>query len=208
MRGIIPEKIKNKYLLDILARRDNHVDRVASYAEILLRELEASGCKEIDSLHIPAMVIAARLHDVGKLMVDMRLIYSPNKLSFSELAEIRSHPIAGAKFLEELFSGDHDLILRDYAISAALFHHERWDGQGYPYGLSGTDIPFIARVVAVADVYDALREPRVYKEAFSHILTSTMILQDIGKAFDPQVIAAFQAQNAAIEKLSCELKTL
>lgn len=205
MRGIISEKIKNKYLLDILTRRDKHMDRVSSYTEILLRELGASGCQEMDIFHIPVMIIAARLHDVGKLMADEKLIYSPNKLTCDELAEIRSHPIDGAEFLEELFFGNEDLVLRDYAINAALYHHERWDGQGYPLGLSGTAIPFIARVVAVADVYDALRVHRVYKEAFSHLRAAAIILQDAGKAFDPQVTAAFQAQNIAIERLSNEL---
>lgn len=208
MRGIIPEKIKNKYLLDILARRDKHMDRVAAYTELLLRELAASGCQEIEPLHIPAMIIAARLHDVGKLMVDEKIIYSPNKLTYDELAEIRSHPIDGANLLRELFSEDDDLILRDYAVNAALFHHERWDGQGYPCGLAGTDIPFIARVVAVADVYDALREPRVYKDALPHLRVTTMIIQDVSKAFDPQVTAAFYAQNATFERLSHELQAM
>ena len=204
MRGTIPEKIKNKYLLDILSRRDKHMDRVSCYTEILLRELDKRGCEEIDSLHIPAMIMAARLHDVGKLMVDEKLIYNPNKLTFEELTEVRNHPAAGAQFLQELFSQDDDFVLKSYAINAALFHHERWDGQGYPHGLTGTDIPFIARVVAVADVYDALRVQRVYKEAFSHLHTTAMILQDAGKAFDPQVTAAFRTQNTEIERLSNE----
>ena len=205
MNNAISEKIKNRYLLDILARRDKHMDRVASYTEILLRELDARGCQEIDTLHIPSMIIAARLHDVGKLMVDEKVIYSPNKLTYDELAEIRSHTVDGANFLKELFSGDYDLVLRDYAVNAALFHHERWDGQGYPYGLSGTGIPFIARVVAVADVYDALRESRVYKGALPHLRVAAMILQDTGKAFDPQITEAFQSQSTALERLSYEL---
>ncbi len=208
MNNAISEKKKNRYLLDILARRDKHMDRVASYTEILLRELDARDCQEIETLHIQAMIIAARLHDVGKMMVDEKLLYNPNNLTYDERAEIRSHPIDGANFLKELFSKDDDLVLRDYAINAALFHHERWDGQGYPYGLAGTDIPFIARVVAVADVYDALREPRVYKEALPHLRVAAMIIQDAGKAFDPQVTEAFQAQNTAIERLLHELQAM
>ena len=191
MKGTIPERIKNKYLLDILARRDKHMDRVASYTEILLRELDARGCQEIDTLHILSMIIAARLHDVGKLMVDEKVIYSPNKLTYDELAEIRSHTVDGANFLKELFSGDYDLVLRDYAVNAALFHHERWDGTGYPRGLAGTDIPLAARVFTVVDVWDALCSDRPYRKAWPDQAVHDYLAQQSGKQFDPEVVSVF-----------------
>ncbi|MDS4031615.1 MAG: bacteriohemerythrin [Candidatus Contendobacter sp.] len=157
-----------------------HVLRMSQYARATA---QAMGCDEATCALIE---LAAPMHDVGKIGIEDRILRKPGKLTDDEFAAMKEHPVIGGRILE----GDDPLIRMGREI--ALSHHERWDGRGYPNGLSGEDIPFSGRVCAVADVFDALTTKRPYKEAWSVEKAVELIAEGAGKAFDPKVVAAFR----------------
>jgi putative two-component system response regulator len=134
----------------------------------------------------------APLHDIGKITIPDRILIKPDKLTVFEHNIIKQHVAAGGKIITQII-GDklkNNRYLK-YAKIMALNHHERWDGLGYPNGLSGTKIPLLGRLMTVVDVYDALISKRVYKPAFTHNKAVGIIAKDSGKAFDPEIIKAF-----------------
>lgn len=131
---------------------------------------------------------AARLHDIGKIGIPDAILLKPGKLTAEEFQTVKAHTTIGASILA---GGKTDLMRMARVI--ALSHHERWDGAGYPSGLAGEEIPVSARIVALADTFDALLQKRPYKPAWSHEEAVAEILQQSGKQFDPQVVAAFKA---------------
>jgi putative two-component system response regulator len=130
--------------------------------------------------------LAAPLHDIGKLAVPDAILRKPGKLSADEFNRLKSHTLAGANIL-----GNSKSELLQMACSIALSHHERWDGSGYPAGLAGEEIPLAGRVVAVADVFDALMTSRPYKSAWSQRRAISQIKSLCGKQFDPKIVTAF-----------------
>lgn len=167
-----------------------HVSRVAQISELIARGLGLSTerCRYI--------FLAAPLHDIGKIAIPDAILSKPGKLSAEEMQVMREHVIIGARILER---GDSELIRAAELI--ALSHHERWDGTGYPDRLSGTDIPIEARVVAVADVFDALCSERPYKPAWPLAKARAEIERCSGTHFDPACVAAFLAQWPRIEAI-------
>lgn len=167
-----------------------HVSRVAQISELIARGLGLSSerCRYI--------FLAAPLHDIGKIAIPDAILSKPGKLTSEEMAVMRQHVIIGARILER---GDSDLIRTAELI--ALSHHERWDGTGYPDHLSGADIPVEARVVAVADVFDALCSERPYKPAWPLDKARAEIERCSGSHFDPACVAAFVAQWPRIEAI-------
>jgi HD-GYP domain-containing protein (c-di-GMP phosphodiesterase class II) len=166
-----------------LEQRDQtfgHGDRVAALAEPVALELGW------DRERIKALRRSAPLHDVGKVKVRPQLLGKPGPLTLDEVAEIRSHPTAGAQLV---------LPLRRFheALPYVLFHHERWDGGGYPDGLRGTDIPRAARIVAIADAFDVLTHDRAFGAAWTHERTRAHISAEQGRQFDPELVQAFLA---------------
>ncbi|MFO1423709.1 MAG: bacteriohemerythrin [Candidatus Competibacteraceae bacterium] len=157
-----------------------HVLRMSQYARAIAR---AMGCGET---MCELIELAAPMHDVGKIGIEDRILKKPDRLNDEEFAAMKQHPIIGGRILE----GDDPLIRMGREI--ALTHHERWDGGGYPNGLSGEDIPLAGRICAVADVFDALTTKRPYKEPWPVEKTVALIADEMGKAFDPEVVAAFQ----------------
>ncbi|MDR1079368.1 MAG: response regulator [Deltaproteobacteria bacterium] len=135
---------------------------------------------------------ASLLHDIGKLYVPEEIILKPGRLTPSELEQARRHVELGTAFIRRISDakvvGDY---LR-YARILAGYHHERWDGRGYPYGLRGEDIPLLGRIMAVADVYEALTCVRPYRIAMDHASAATILREGSGKAFDPDVVAVFE----------------
>jgi putative nucleotidyltransferase with HDIG domain len=129
--------------------------------------------------------IGALLHDVGKLMVPPEVLNKPGKLTDEEWTMVRGHPMAGVELLADIeFPWDVRPIVES--------HHERWDGKGYPHGLAGDAIPLTARVLCIADVYDALTSQRSYKKAFSHEEAMDIMRRDVGTQFDPTLFAVFE----------------
>jgi putative two-component system response regulator len=169
-----------------------HLDRICSYAEILARQLSRTR-PEITEHWLADLRLAATLHDIGKVGVPDVVLNKPGKFDARERAVMERHPLIGAETLEAVRNrmGSSDLL--DLSIDIARHHHERWDGTGYPDGLKGPQIPIAARIIAVADVYDALTSPRVYKPAISHSESVRIISGGRGTHFDPEVVDAFEA---------------
>jgi response regulator RpfG family c-di-GMP phosphodiesterase len=164
-------------------RDDNtreHTENVAALAARLGRRL---GVSELALTHIRH---AAPLHDVGKIAIPDRILLKPGRLSQAEFEVVKTHAEAGARVLAEAESE-----LLEVAESIARSHHERWDGTGYPDGLSGADIPLVGRLVHVADVFDILVHERPYKEAFSVDDAAEEIRNGAGTQFDPEIVEAF-----------------
>jgi putative two-component system response regulator len=136
---------------------------------------------------------SAPLHDIGKIAVPDRILLKPGKLTMEEFEEIKKHTIYGrdAILRAERALGDVMSSFLSIAKEVAYTHHERWDGRGYPEGLAEETIPISGRLMALADVYDALISPRVYKEAFSHQKATEIIQGERGRHFDPEVVDAF-----------------
>lgn len=139
----------------------------------------------MDEYYAEQLIHAAPMHDIGKIGIPDRVLLKPGKLDDEEMALMRKHPEMGAKILSHSSSP----LIR-LAHSVALYHHEKWDGSGYPFGLSGEAIPLEARIVAVADVFDALLNKRPYKEAWPVDKAVAEIEAHRGKHFDPAVVDA------------------
>jgi putative two-component system response regulator len=148
-----------------------------------------------DSDFVEALRLAAPLHDLGKIALPEAILFKPGKLDHDETQTMRQHTLVGG----QVFSGvESPLMILCREI--ALHHHERWDGTGYPDEISGESIPLAARIVAVADVYDALVQERPYKQAWSHEDALAEITAQSGKQFDPEIVEAFVALMASIEQ--------
>jgi len=183
---------------EMIERRDEntggHVMRTSKYVEILGSELMARGLfpYELGPASLRLMVRAAPLHDIGKIAISDRILLKPGRLDDEEFAAMKLHSAKGAEILRFM----HERMpTQDYLYCAALIagsHHERYDGKGYPAGLSGNDIPLAGRIMAVADVFDALIDSRVYRSGMGHAEAGAMILKGEGTQFDPEVVAAFR----------------
>ena len=167
-----------------------HLERICEYSVILARAL-ARDHPEIDEAWVANLRLAASLHDIGKVGVPDRVLLKRGPLTPEERQDIRRHPIVGADTLLAVRNKLGDSPLLNMSIEIAIGHHERWDGTGYPFGLDGERIALSARIVAVADVYDALRSARVYKPSMSHEQASRLIHDGSGTQFDPAVVGAF-----------------
>jgi putative two-component system response regulator len=176
-----------------------HLERVMNYSRILAQQLPAMGqyVDEIDPEFVRLLYSTSPLHDIGKVGIPDGVLLKAGRLDDREFEIMKTHAAIGAETLDaalQRFPGAKFLrMARDIAAS----HHERWDGQGYPAGLAGEAIPLCGRIVAVADVYDALTSKRVYKNAFAHEVAKGIIAKDAGTHFDPVIVAAFLATEAA-----------
>jgi len=169
-----------------------HLERIRQYVILLTRALKGKR-PEIDDDFIDTMGDTSSLHDIGKVGIPDAVLLHPGKLSDEQRQIIQKHPTIGGDTLlaiKRVWGDDPFLVT---ACEIAFAHHERWDGGGYPFGLVGEHIPLPARIVAVADVYDALTSQRVYKPAMTHEQASELIRGGSGTQFDPQVVEAFVA---------------
>jgi putative two-component system response regulator len=154
-----------------------HVMRMSHYAQVLALAYGFSEQKAEDLLH------ASPMHDIGKIGIADNILLKPGKLTAEEYQEMQKHPLIGAEIL-----GDCESDLLKMAKAVALYHHEKWDGTGYPYGLAGEQIPVEARIVALSDVFDALTSARPYKQAWSIEDTLQHIRQQKGLHFEPILV--------------------
>lgn len=165
-----------------------HVLRIRIITEILLEALQKRYPQyELSASEISIISNAAALHDIGKVAVPESILNKPGKLTQEEYEIMKSHSIYGAEMLKRMSHRKKEALL-SYAYDICRWHHERWDGKGYPDGLSGDAIPICAQVVSIADVYDALISQRVYKPAYSHEEAMKMILEGECGTFHPQLI--------------------
>ena len=148
---------------------------------------------------------ASTTHDIGKIGISDSILKKPGPLTAEEMTEMQRHSVLGANILQKIISSTatNDRFL-DYAREMALWHHERWDGTGYPQGLKGGAIPLYVQVLSIVDVYDALRSVRPYKRAFTHREALDIIQQDSGKFFNPALITVFMKYEALFDKLGVQ----
>jgi putative two-component system response regulator len=130
------------------------------------------------------------LHDIGKIAIPDVVLLKPGRLTDAEFEIVKKHTIIGYQTLEEVFRLYPNELL-DMAMTISRSHHEKWDGSGYPDGLTGDEIPLCARIMGIVDVYDAIRSKRCYKKAMSHAAACSIIVKDSGKNFDPQLVETF-----------------
>ena len=196
--GMVTDQIyekekQSRLMIDILSQivefrngeSGMHVLHIHLITEILLKQLiQKTGKYHLNQEDITLITLASALHDVGKIAIPGEILNKPGKLTRDEYKTMKTHPTMGAAMLDELpFHQDEPLLRRAYEI--CRWHHERYDGRGYPDGLKGDEIPVSAQVVALADVYDALVSERVYKKAFSHEVAVEMILDGECGVFNP-----------------------
>ena len=170
-----------------------HLERVRTFCKLLADRLGQA--KELLGQIAPGFVdtiyYASPLHDIGKVAIPDRILLKPGKLTKDEFETMKTHTTLGAKTLEAVAWEHPGNAFIEMGIQIARSHHERWDGNGYPDGLQGEQIPLPARIMAVADVYDALRSQRCYKPPFPHEKSSAIIISDSGSHFDPAVVEVF-----------------
>lgn len=174
-----------------------HLERVCNFSRQLAVQLSthAKFKAEIDDVYVRLIYLTSPLHDIGKVAIPDCVLLKPGRLSDREFEIMKSHTTLGAQTLDAALREHPEAGFLRMARDIAATHHERFDGTGYPRRIKGADIPLCGRIVAVADVYDALTTKRVYKGAFAHEVARAMILEERGSHFDPDVIDAF---------LSCE----
>ncbi len=184
-------------LASLAETRDNetgaHILRTQHYVKVLAEHLSSHPdfCSELTEHNIDLMHKSAPLHDVGKVGIPDRILLKPGKLTDEEFSIMKNHAQLGADALlsAEKHMGTNSFLT--YAREISATHHEKWDGSGYPRGQQGNDIPLSGRLMAIADVYDALICKRVYKPAFSHEKAKKIILEGKGRHFDPRLVEAF-----------------
>lgn len=184
-------------LAKVAESRDNetgeHVARLREYAQILAKELSREGpyASQIDDAFLADLYRSSPLHDIGKVGIPDSILLKPGRLTEEEFEIMKRHTSIGGNILQDaVLQLNHSGFLAMAAL-IAHFHHERWDGLGYPAGLVAEEIPLAARIVAVADVYDALTSKRPYKEAWTPARAREMIDAKAGTQFDPVIVAAF-----------------
>jgi putative two-component system response regulator len=172
---------------------EKHLERVRTFCRLLAEKLRGSVRygEEIDSEFTENIYRASPLHDIGKTAIPDHILVKRGKLTRQEFTIMQSHADEGARTLEAMQRTYPDSPFLAMGIAITRHHHERWDGSGYPHGLAGEFIPLSARIMAVADVYDALRSVRCYKPAYSHAYSRKVIVEKSGSHFDPAVVDAF-----------------
>lgn len=180
----------------------NHLERIRYYSRTLAETMfqSASRPPELDTLFIENIFLTSPLHDIGKIGIPDAILLKPGLYNDEEFTIMKDHCRIGFETLNEALVRYPNADYLRMSAEIALHHHERFDGTGYPEGLKGNEIPLSARIVALADVYDALVNKRVYKEAYPHKKARAIILEGSGKHFDPLVVDAFlECQKKFIE---------
>jgi putative two-component system response regulator len=148
---------------------------------------------ELTSTDLDMMVRAAPFHDIGKIAISDRILLKPDRLDDEEFTVMKQHTVIGEEILKNMLARTPTQQYLHYARMIAASHHERFDGKGYPRGFEGDAIPLCGRIMAVADVYDALVDNRVYRRGMSHTEACRIILDGRGSSFDPRIIDAFES---------------
>jgi len=204
------ERLKNSTLsvmADMVESRDKvtggHIERTSGYIRILIDAMSSGMiyAEELALWDLDVIVSSARMHDVGKIAISDLILNKPGKLTSDEMETMRTHVSEGEQIIDRIIAKvyDGDVEGEDddtgaflqHAKTFAGYHHERWDGSGYPYGFKGLSIPLQGRIMAIADVYDALVSARPYKVPFSCEQANRIIERDAGTAFDPSLVDVF-----------------
>lgn len=192
-------------LADMVENRDKgtggHIERTSTYIKILLDEMMKSEkyAEVLGDMDIDSVISSARLHDVGKVSVSDTVLNKAGKLTDDEFQTMKLHCLAGELIIDNIISRSEDVEFLNNAKMIAGSHHERWDGNGYPRGLSQEDIPLQGRIAAIVDVYDALVSERPYKKAFTSAEAVNIIMEGAGRHFDPGITEIFYKARERFE---------
>jgi putative two-component system response regulator len=167
-----------------------------NYSQVLAEELQQHSpyARQIDQQFLADLYRSSPLHDIGKVGIRDDILLKPGRLTSEEFAIMQQHSVIGANILDQAVLGSQDGGFLAVAALIARFHHEHFDGSGYPAGLVGNEIPLPARIVAVADVYDALTSVRPYKPAYTPEHARRIIVSESARHFDPVIVDAFQSR--------------
>ena len=188
-------------MADMVESRDEvtggHIDRTSTYLMIMLDAMKEQGVyiDEISNWNFQTVISSARLHDIGKIKITDVILNKPGKLTTQEFDVIRNHPLEGELIISDIIVKTGEGPFLHHAKLFAGYHHERWNGAGYPYGLQKQEIPLQGRIMAIADVYDALVSARPYKEPFPREKAEAIIIEDSGSHFDPKLVEVFVSQK-------------
>ena len=208
-------EMHNKLILGMatmVESRDNstggHIKRTSNVVAFLIDAIQKD--KDADRLEVSAefcynIIKAAPMHDLGKIAVDDEVLRKPGRFTPEEFEKMKTHAAEGARIVHEILRDTDDVAFHRIAENVAHYHHERWDGSGYPEGLKGTEIPLEARIMAVADVYDALVSKRVYKEAMSFENADSIMMESFGKHFDKQLEKYYLIAKPKLEEYYSKL---
>ncbi|MBO4280532.1 MAG: HD domain-containing protein [Lachnospiraceae bacterium] len=184
--------------------RDNstggHIRRTSEGVRILTEEISKDNVLQLSNDFIKNLIKAAPMHDLGKIAVDDQVLRKPGRFEPWEFEKMKAHAQEGARIVHAILQGTDDEEFHHIAENVAHYHHERWDGSGYPDGLAGEDIPLEARIMAIADVYDALVSKRVYKDSMSFEKADSIIMEGMGKHFDPNLERYYIAARPRLEE--------
>ncbi|MDR0301987.1 MAG: response regulator [Treponema sp.] len=207
------QRLKNSMvsvMAEMLESRDKttggHIERTTEYLRLLINAMiERNVYKdELSGWDIELAVSSARLHDVGKIAVSDLILNKPSNLTKEEFEIMKIHAAEGERIIDKIISqaGDEDFL--HFAKLFASYHHERWDGNGYPHGLRGEEIPLQGRIMAIVDVYDALSSERPYKPALNNEQVVNIIMESKGKQFDPMITDVFfEIKDSFVKVSSC-----
>lgn len=190
---------------DIVESRDQetggHIERTVAYIKTLIAGMMARGvyADEMRGWDLELVASSARLHDVGKIAISDYILNKPGRLTEEELATMKTHAAIGERIVDQIIIRTGEVEFLQNAKLFAGYHHERWDGTGYPYGLAGTAIPLQGRIMAIVDVYDALISERPYKRAFTNNEAMNIIMVEVGKHFDNEIATVFFAVREQFE---------
>ncbi len=184
----------------------HHLNRVSAFTRELATALKGkTGFEFINEHFIELIELSSPLHDIGKVGVPDNILLKPGKLTPDEWKIMKQHTVFGAQAIKKILKNFSYPEFLEMGHNIALYHQEFWDGRGYPEGLSGDDIPAEARIMAVADVYDALRSKRPYKKPLEHEIVKKVIVQSRGTHFDPRIVDVFLELETKFEKIFDDL---
>lgn len=185
--------------------RDNstggHINRTSECVRVFVEKMKKEDRFKISDTFEQAIIKAAPMHDLGKIAVDDEILRKPGRFTDEEFEKMKKHAEEGARIVAEVLRESDDEEFNKIAINVAHFHHEKWDGSGYPTHISGTDIPYEARIMALADVFDALVSKRCYKESMGYDKAFSIIEESLGQHFDPELGAFFISCRPELEEL-------
>lgn len=194
-------------LANVIESRDSdsghHVKRTRAYVEAIARGLQEKNIYQdiLTEEYIARLKDASALHDIGKIAVPDHILNKPGRLTEEEFEAIKNHCAVGGRLVRECLEGVDDNHYMDIAVDIAVYHHEKWDGSGYPVGLKRDKIPLSARIMAMADVFDALISKRCYKDAYPLDEAFRIIHESSGTHFDPKIADVFLSERERVEEI-------
>ncbi|MDR2183084.1 MAG: response regulator [Clostridiales bacterium] len=200
-------------MAELVEHRDEitggHIERTRRYIKVLMAGMREHDIyqDEMSAVDEDLVLQSSQLHDLGKISISDSILFKPGKLTTEEFEEIKKHTTFGGKIISRIIEKTPDSDFLQYAKIFAETHHEKWDGSGYPYGLKGEEIPLFGRLMAIADVYDALVTDRPYKAAFPHSKAVQIILEGRGQHFDPILVDLFMKVHQQFERVANEVET-